>query len=1503
MSLNLGYFIIRKPRVSSYNAVTTLPPTSQGNYITLPCFQIKYIGSVSYAQMTITGRKLLTIIDENITHPDNLNIALDGKTNQQIISAINNNINYSVVESSGIDSEQAFYVGVTKADINNNYYEIYYNIETEYLIDVDKEGKLGSSSISWKQDNFQYSAENSKWLLGAGYIYDAQNIPIDSSGVANLDSGVQIKFFPALLSTDNDVNRTVTFSNVVLSQSLSWDTSQINFPGAPLLIPDTIELLVNNIVLVENINYKINYGTAATLISPNASPYTIPYSSVGTFRIRYDNDAYQEFLLPLGMQSAFDLSDFINKTAINFQAYVYVDTLTNLGYLAFQNIEGTVYHGLRVEDGTANSIFGFTDYQGVRGSGVGLIQFITPVQNEDITPTKTTNTLFINITQKNPTAFLGLNPDNFNLYENGQLKTKNEDYLLGSVGNIDLISIIDNEILSEGILKEDTELFTNDYTIYDNEQALVENTDYNINAVGGWITLVTSAFPNHVYTVTYRNDVKGTIINEVILGTSASITSTNIGSYAIDASTNQLILSIDNGPYQTIILMEGANNTVNEVVDAINNSSATGFTASISPTSTITLTSNTAGTTSSISVGNGSSNSILGFTSGQAISGTTAKGGERTMQVKYPPMSIGGFTAPQAGNTIIIKNMDVIDRYPPGSVIQLNSDIYQIENSYLDTKANIINGTVEPFAIITNTNDIFQFTIDGGSQTTVQFTPANNKTIANLAAEITAVYPDCAVEINLNGTNRLKIVGNISVVIGNGTANRTIGFQGGQSDTNAPDSVLIITDVFQNTYVNPTIYTTVTPVILEIDNTSKKQIPQNSTQIVFMGDVSENYTKDTLVKIAGKYFYTSFGASFANNVTTVTFNARTAAPIYTDTLIERSNAPIFKEGDTTLYTSLYPLLNQPYNVYNNMISLVVNKDFTINGAGTVILTKGMINGDNYTIQYVGRREIDSSTTVEVDYSYYSTISKGSSVVLSCQLDSPDNFYINVLYANTLMDSFEKDLKKQIQTTANPSNQGFPTGVITTPTNSDQGNESYYTTLGYTDDEIGLAEQWYHFFEDRLYYFENEKQTLNGYLVGAEDGRVTDAQIEDAANNPPTRLYPQNDPRSDTDRVDPYRVPALNGLNENDAGSSVNGWVAITSLSTLNAESTAIDSELTKLNTLSGFSTTVDTLSSTGGFNFTSDETMSLYVEVEYPSGTLLQNNVTVTFSPKSIPNPALYPPPSPPPEPPLPLTIIVPQTPEYVRDQINNAVNAAFGFSVNLAIVGVGVELVTRTDISGYYGRCAYILEDAPDVNFGLYNCVAIRSRHVLWTGGWVYSLSVPGLSVHTDIETEDSNRSLELSQHNTQLSMIMGQMEEWLSPYDVAYNLAKIERTNVNNWISATTSFIISSDNFDDMKAINNLPFTALDDISVINNRISSLNSRKTDISNRETTIDARITNIINILSAENLYDPRYSWVIILCNRESGLYEQEKRTIDTQTKNQNSANNNKYLVSSIDSM
>ena len=553
----------------------------------------------------------------------------------------------------------------------------------------------------------------------------------------------------------------------------------------------------------------------------------------------------------------------------------------------------------------------------------------------------------------------------------------------------------------------------------------------------------------------------------------------------------------------------------------------------------------------------------------------------------------------------------------------------------------------------------------------------------------------------------------------------------------------------------------------------------------------------------------------------------------------------------------------------------------------------MINGDNYTISYYGRRNINPSVEIIANYTFFDFIGKGSNIKISFEADNPDNFYLNVLHASTFMAAFKKDLEARNAQIANSSSSGFPTGEIPVTKNEDSGSGSYQYTIGDLDDKINMALSWYNFFDNRLQYFEEERLLLSGYIVGAENGRVTQADIEDSANVPPTRLFPSPDTRPDEQKVEPLRVPALDGLNKNDAGSDTNGWSSTTMQTSLNSETTYINYEISKLTTLINYGLRYFCLISTGNFNFTIIETMSLYIETKNPN--LQQRTVSILFVPNQIPNP--FPPPP---------FISAPQTANYVATQINNAVNSAFGYSVNPAsVLGSNVVLTAN---SSNLTQCAYIVSDAPTVGFGSGNEAAIRSRSTLWTGGYTYSGgTVPGTSsAHLDILNENIQRNTEATDHNSQIIQLNGQMEEWLTPFDTSFPLSKAEKDIATSWVISTTSLTTDSLTFDNLKSeTGGHVFDSIDDPTLsgnINDRLTSLNSRKTNINNRLSEVTARNTEVITTLSTESLYDPRYSWLVNLTHRERGYYADKKREIDQETKRQREAANNSNTLNSMNS-
>ena len=638
MPMNLGFFFIRKPRVCQYNAVATKPPSSQGTLLLRQGFRVTYTGGAYSCLLSITGKKFLTIVDESIEHSDNLNIEVIGRNIQELVDEINTNTNYNAVVLTDTGEDFCLFEGVIRTEINGSAYTALYNREKEYLIETSREGKLGNCSISYKEEDFIYSGENSKWMIAEGFIYDAIDVPLASDGLAALgDQGIQIKFFPAIDVNDKDINRIVIFEEEELVQSLDSPISETTFSAAPILMDGTLILKINQQEQEEGVDYIVDYGIPAELRTVNASPYILDNTN-NIFRIRHNSLPMQEFVLPIGEVTAAELVALVNQEAKGFQAYSYLDEETRLEYFSVLAERGTFYHQLRIEDGTANSTLGYTDYLAAKGDANGKLLFMTHISSEDISPTEKTSILAVGaLDSATDNPFLGVYTTNFKLKENGLTLTKGKDFFVTDGGSVQLVEEIEEEKLLSGILMEDNALFPDSYNVYDNGNKLTVGTDYRVNPQGGWITLMTSAFPGHVYTVDYKHKTEGVIEGEVLLGERANIESTTKAPYSIPLDQFTLNVSINNGATQSFLLPPGNGIVIEDVISSINQT-ATGFEAYQSKTNVLALRTLLYGPNNSLTILDGSFNSIVGFEDFDSATGLGAEGGEIALQTTHTPM-------------------------------------------------------------------------------------------------------------------------------------------------------------------------------------------------------------------------------------------------------------------------------------------------------------------------------------------------------------------------------------------------------------------------------------------------------------------------------------------------------------------------------------------------------------------------------------------------------------------------------------------------------------------------------------------------------------------------------------------------------------------------------------------------------------------------------------------------------------------------------------------------
>lgn len=1495
MPVDLGYFIIRNPRVSPINAATTVPPAAQGTYALKTAFSIQYVGTASTAVLTLTGTNVLTLINSDPTHADNLKIATAGLSISDLVDKINSNPNYSAAALTTSPSDFCFFKSVFSQNIKGSSYSAQYNSEKEYLIDVTTSGDIGASAISWKQGNFSYNSQGKKWIIDAGYIYDEKDEPVQLSGVGyvydlywtgtpapiqcNLgvapvgNDGAYLKFYGTSNSSDLDLSNQVSFNNEVLINSATTPTSQVPFPAAPILVPGTLQLKINGDVKTENVDYLVGYGTHPQITARNASPYTFA-PSTNILKVRCDYDEVQSFTLPEGIHTARELADLINQTAQNFTASVYIDSDTHLSYFSVTANRGTYYHQIAIEDGSANVALGYVDFTANQGQGNGTLQFTVPVEQEVVPITSVTNQVQISAVLLGA-DFLGIDTNTFELYENAEKKTQNVDYLVNNKGIVSFINHQVDEPLTGGVLKADNSLFPASYVIYDNGTPLIEGVDYSVNLTGGWITLKTSAFPGHVYTADYISGSLGKITGEVLIGGPAQLTASIKDTYTINSNQNELKVLVSGHEVQTFTLPVNSDLTIHELVYAVNQT-ASGFVA-INASGYFILKTLDSGPKASISIPACTASSSVGFSLNQSANGTGAQGGEQALSVQNAPMKVKGFTAPSGGNVLIFKNNDIISRYPPGAIVNMQSDYYQVFDSALDTTPNVSGSFVGPYFFISGSNDTLIFSLDERPFVTVVFA-AGKTTAGSVVNQINSIAPNSAEVSDINGVVTIKIKGTTSVRIGSGSANRTLGFDSGSYDTNTPDSVIVTSSSFASTYVNPTLYTSGAPIPLVKEETQKKKCPQNSNTLQFLDDVTTHYTPNTLVQLDNKNFYRVIASTYDGSITTVTFSSKFAYPIYEDTSVSYTSHAIFFEGDNVLQTEYAPLTSELYTLKNNGVP-ISNTQYSLATSGKLTLKYPLQNGDNYTLSYIGKRIKKPGNLVSVNYIYVSPLSLGSKVEISLEAYNPDTFYLNVVHASTFMSSFQEVLTDKIKRISNSSSSGFPSGATPpSPSNSTSGSDSYPYTYGDIQNQIDLCLKWYDFFDQRIRYFEKEREILNGYVVGAESGPVSHTDISNAANLPPTRLFPYpteagvKDPRPTAQQSMPYNIPALQGLNQNDSGNTTGSSTAASYVTqSLSQELASVQSELSKLNLLRTFSDAGGYIETTGSFVLPDPETLSLYIETIGPGDTLYQNTVNVAFT-AGIKTAAI----------------------------VASAINSSCSFlGISPASVS-GLKVRLTSAVGSGKAQCIYVLSDAPSIGFGEASETAIRSRRTLWTSGCP-GVPLVASCIQTDINSETSKISATVSLLQQQIVQLEGEMKEWIEPFDTAYNLSKTEISSAQSFISDSSSFSASGSYLLGLRTTPGYIFTVMSEATgLIQDRIDQLNSRITAINSKLSSVSGRVNTVSTILTNENLYSSRYSWLTLLAHREYGFYTTLYQTLNQQIKKLMQSSSSNDLLNSM---
>jgi hypothetical protein len=1159
------------------------------------------------------------------------------------------------------------------------------------------------------------------------------------------------------------------------------------------------------------------------------------------------------------------------------------------------------------------------------------INFLKGVSNENRTATEEIEYIDTNIIGVN-----GVIKDSIEVFKDGTQLIINQDFFPQagveyqgkqmSSGRIFFTKTISEDQIAEYVLTTESSLYGDDLIIKKNGVSL-SSDQYLIVFEAGFLNLNEPLFPGDVLTASYVSTELGQIENEILAGSPASITSTAEAPFEISSGENDELIVKADGVTETIFLPIGDAISLDEAIDQYNSQATKSLASKNTAGNRLVIASKTAGTSSSLEIMAGSANNTLGFSANDSVTGEGSLGGDFAFTLANAPVAINSFTAPSGGNTFTLKDLSLASNYPTESLLAIQSDLYLVESATSENQATIYStSTATNFRISTSVNDTFYFRLDG---TDYSITLTNgNRTAQQICDDINLSLPATVAEvINYNGADRIRLRSNSTGLISNlkilsGAANDTLGFKLLDEDTGLMNTVVKVKGTFRQDYENPILRTTRKPVTFITESASHDKAPSGVSSIYFPSqDLTGLYQPNTLLKI-GNNIYTVVSSQYANNKTEIKLTSNLIAPLFTTDTLERTARPVFAEGETTLVFQKVPVSDLPVVVKNNGITLVADTDYTLNGDGTVTLSDSYkLNANSsITATYTVFESLPTGTQISLNYRFFSSLNEGSRVTASYQYFSRDQFFFDIVYQGDLADALFAKLAEDAAKAQNPSSSGFSASAGGDPQNSDSGAETPKLTEYKHRYNEGIAYEVYSWIDGRTKSLTDERTSYNGLKVGANDGYVLESNIQDVVNSS-SRLFPTG-----YSETLPKRVPALDGLTQNDDGTTTGAYdsnLDVTSymtsqISSIDAENILIDSLLSQpvsganvqgtvfLNTSgvtfyngTSFSLTGNTtINSTSVTNISSTTNIIAGMTVTgtgIPANTtvvsktstsiIISNQATATGTAVSLSFTA-----------PANNTFIVtfntgtsvnPTNVTKTMTFTGSATGTATLLSsilstINTSVSGYGVATVTQTT-SGYLKITA--TTGSVTIGSGLANTLfGLSANQVAYTR---YTHPDYASWISNTATTQVSQINSMIPILNTTSQYLEIQLKDYWSDFTQAFTEAKVQQSNLTSLISTLNSR--NTENSGTPSINVNVDFN-------LNTRKTENNTQKSTLNSFFSTATSRISQINATITRENLFDKRYAWLKYRADKGTGTLMSIKRAVDDQVKAAQTAALNKTM-------
>ena len=215
--------------------------------------------------------------------------------------------------------------------------------------------------------------------------------------------------------------------------------------------------------------------------------------------------------------------------------------------------------------------------------------------------------------------------------------------------------------------------------------------------------------------------------------------------------------------------------------------------------------------------------------------------------------------------------------------------------------------------------------------------------------------------------------------------------------------------------------------------------------------------------------------------------------------------------------------------------------YTISAAGTIVLNSGLVRGQRYNLDYMGR-EFLGDTTVSYSANYFVRLPQKSKVTASFEYDNLDQFYIQAMSQRDFFETVSiPRMKNEASQLSGNAGQGGDVPTDDGGSNSSGGIAD--DEFRRKDDEIEcrIFKNIYDFFSNRTQAFGQELYAAEGLKLFNNDGMFTDAQ-QAYATAGINRIFPN----PDWTNFEPERVNPLTGEFVSSGVTFHNGSTTVTS---------------------------------------------------------------------------------------------------------------------------------------------------------------------------------------------------------------------------------------------------------------------------------------------------------------------------------------------------------------------